>query len=124
MKANITFDKDNYILSLNTGDGEYDLPEDFDFSKAFYYHLVNDELVLDTVKAEEGEIADEKRSRIEMLTYQLQMTNSDMLDFIEQLFSFKNPLTFISDMFTLMKNYTALVTERQNIRKQIKELQK
>ena len=56
------------------------------------------------------------------LVAQLKATDEDMLDFVERLFSFKNPLTFIADMIGLMKDYATLVATRQSIREQIRRL--
>ena len=58
------------------------------------------------------------------LTSQLKSTDEDLLSFIEDIFTLKNPLTFITDLIGLMAKYTKLVADRVNIRKQIEELKK
>ena len=91
------------------------------------YQLLEGVAVLDEKKKEEliaEQEEQEKQFEIITLTEQLKSSDEDMLDFLEQLFSFKNPLTFISDMIGLMKNYATLVATRQSIREQIKELGK
>ena len=125
MRANITFDENNYIASFNADpDGEYELPAGFDIPNAFYYQYIDGAFVLDTEKEEETQAEFIKREQIESLRFQLSQTDDDMLAFVEDLFTLKNPLTFISDMINLMKNYTTLVATRQSIREQIRGLMK
>ena len=115
----------NFIAHTKNDDTELDL-EKMETKYLAAYQLIDGVAILDEDKKAElvkEEDEDEKQFKIITLTGQLKSSDEDLLDFIEQLFSLKNPLTFISDMLTLMKNYTALVAERQSIRKQIKELQ-
>ena len=123
MRANIEYDDKGYVISLNVdANGKYELPEGFNPEDAFYYHLVDGELVLDEELKQKTEQEDEKEYQIAQLREQLARSDDDLLAFIEDWFSLKNPLTFISDMFSLMKNYAAIVSERQSIRQRIKEL--
>ena len=125
MRADIQFDENDYVIQLNTNSsGEYELPDGFDFGHSFCYHLVDGELVLDTEMATEIDAEDARQEEIGLLKRQLALTDDDMLAFVEDLFSLKNPLTFISDMFNLMKNYATLVATRQSIREQIRGLTK
>lgn len=129
MLYTVSLDEKNYIMSVahtSKDDTELNLEEmELDYLNA--YQIIKGKAVLDEKRKAEL-IAEkenqEKEEQITELVMQLESSNDEMLEFVEDLFSLKNPLTFISDMFTLMKNYTALVTERQSIRQQIKELQK
>ena len=129
MLYTVSLDSNNYILNVahtQHDDTELNL-EEMELEYLGAYQLIEGVATLDEEKKAEliaQEEEQEKQFKILDLTEQLKSTDEELLSFIEDLFSLKNPLTFISDMFTLMKNYTALVTERQNIRKQIKELQK
>lgn len=129
MLYTVSLDSSNYILSVahtKNDDTELNL-EEMELEYLSAYKMTDGSAVLDLVKKAEliaEEAAREKQEQIDDLIQQLESSNDEMLEFVEDLFSLKNPLTFISDMFTLMKNYTALVTERQSIRQQIKELQK
>ena len=101
---------------------KYDLTED----RIYAYKLGKNELIFDEAKYQE--ILDEKQKEedekeIEQLTEELNATDENMLGFVEDMFSLKNPLTFISDLINLMKKYSMLVTARQRIRERIKELE-
>ena len=129
MLYTVNLDDSNYILSVAHTDNdnvELNLDE-MELQYLSAYKLTDGSAALDLVKKAEliaEEAAREKQEQIEDLIQQLESTNDDMLGFVEDLFSLKNPVTFISDMFTLMKNYAALVANRQSIREQIKELKK
>ena len=129
MKYTVSLDENNYILSVahtQHDDTELNL-EEMELEYLGAYQLIEGVATLDEEKKAEliaQEEEQEKQIEIMNLSLQLQSTNTDMLDFLEQLFTLKNPLTFISDMFNLMKNYTTLVATRQSLREQIKELQK
>lgn len=102
---------------------KYDLTED----RIYAYKLGKNELIFDDEKYKQ--ILEEKQKEadqeeIEQLYKELQATDEDMLGFLEDMFSLKNPLTFISDLINLMKKYSMLVVARQQIRQRIKELQK
>ena len=101
---------------------QYDLTED----RIYAYKLGKNELIFDEEKykqilEEKQEEADQKE--IEQLYKELQATDEEMLAFLEDMFSLKNPLTFISDLISLMKKYSMLVVARQQIRQRIRELQ-
>lgn len=127
-KYTLNLDKDNYVLSIAHTDHD-DVELNLDSLNLNYlsaYKYANGEMVLDELKKAEliaEDVAREKQEQINELTSQLEATNDDMLGFVEDLFSLKNPLTFINDMFNLMKNYTSLVAARQEIREEIKELE-
>ncbi len=102
---------------------QYDLTED----RIYAYKLGKNKLIFDESKYQE--ILDEKQKeadekQIEKLYKELQATDEEMLEFLEDMFSLKNPLTFIADLINLMKKYSMLVVARQQIRQRIKELQK
>ena len=129
MLYTVSLDKDNYITAIgHTANDNVDLNLDeivADYLNA--YQLIDGKIVLDKKKkakiiAENEE--QEKQMQIMALTELLHESDEDMLDFLEKLFSFKNPLTFISDMISLMKEYATLVANRQQIRKEIKEKMK
>lgn len=123
----VCLDENSYIMSV--GHTENDNVElDLDKMELEYlnaYKLTDKGAVLD--KKRKAEIIaeneqQEKQMQIMALTELLHESDEDLLDFIERLFSFKNPLTFISDMISLMKDYTTLVANRQSIRDKIKKL--
>ena len=129
MLYTVSLDENNYILSVShtkSDDTELNL-EEMELKYLNAYQLIEGIAVLDEKRkaeliAEEEE--EEKQFKISTLTDQLKSSDEDILEFLEDFFTLKNPITFISDMFNLMKNYVNIVAERQNIRKQIKELQK
>lgn len=129
MLYTVSLDENNYILSVahtQNDNVELDLESmELDYLNA--YQLIKGKAVLDEKRKAEL-IAEkenqEKEEQITELVMQLESSNDEMLEFVEDLFSLKNPLTFISDMFALMKNYTSLVLARQEIRERIKELKK
>lgn len=127
MLYTLNLDKDNYILSIahtKFDNVELDIDKiDLEYLQAYKYE--NKTVTLDENKKAELKKAYEqetKNNEINLLKIQLAQSDDDLLSFIEDWFSLKNPLTFISDMFALMKNYTSIVTERRSIRARIKEL--
>lgn len=129
MLYTVITDKDSYIINIShTNNDNIDI--DIESIEPLYlsaYRLLDGSIVLDeNRKAQiiEEKEREEKNRQIEELINQLESTNDDMLDFVEQLCSLNNPLTFVADLIALMKNYSALVLARQNIRQEIKELQK
>ncbi len=129
MLYTVNLDENGYILSISNT--EYDSVElDLDTMELEYlnaYKLTGSGAVLDEVKkaliiAEEE--AQEKAQRIAELWEELHSTDEDLFSFVEDLFSLKNPLTFITDLISLMTKYAKLVADRQAIRKQIGELLK
>lgn len=129
MLYTVNLDENGYILSISNT--EYDSVElDLDTMELEYlnaYQIIDGKAVLDEKRKAElikEEQQREKDEEIAKLVEELKATDEDMLDFLERLFSFKNPLTFISDMISLMKEYATLVANRQQIRKEIKEKMK
>ena len=127
MLYTVSLDENNYIMSVgHTSNDTVELDlESMELEYLNAYQLVEGQAVLDEERKAEI-IAEneeqEKQMEIITLTEQLKATDEDMLDFVERLFSFKNPLTFIADMINLMKDYTTLVATRQSIREQIRRL--
>ncbi len=129
MLYTVNMDENGYILSISNT--EHDSVElDLDTMELEYlnaYQIIDGKAVLDEKRKAElikEEQQREKDEEIAELVEELKATDEDMLDFLERLFSFKNPLTFISDMISLMKEYAVLVANRQQIRKEIKEKMK
>ena len=127
MLYTVSLDENNYIMSVghtSNDNVELDL-ESMELEYLNAYQLIDGVSVLDEERKAEI-IAEneeqEKQMEIITLTEQLKQTDEDMLDFLERLFSFKNPLTFIADMINLMKDYATLVATRQDIREQIRRL--
>lgn len=127
MLYTVSLDENNYILSVaHTAKDNVELDlEQMELEYLGAYQLVEGVATLDEnkkaeIQAEEHQA--EVNEEIMELETQLAGTDEDLLSFIEDLFSLKNPLTFISDMINLMKNYAALVTNRKSIRQQIEEL--
>ena len=125
MKAKLRVDKDNYIEWLMVDDdGEYLLPDDFDFSHLYCYRLIDGELIKDQEKADEQDAEYNKSIELADLISQLESSNDDMFGFLEDLGSLNNPLTFISDLISLAKKYATMIANRKSIREQIEELKK
>ena len=127
MLYTVSLNENNYIMSVgHTSNDNVEL--DLDSMELEYlnaYQLLEGVAVLDEEKKAEiiaQNEEQEKQMEIITLTEQLKATDEDMLDFVERLFSFKNPLTFIADMINLMKDYATLVANRQSIREQIRRL--
>ena len=127
MLYTVSLDENNYILSVaHTAHDDTELNlEEMELEYLGAYQLIEGAVTLDENKkekliAEAEEV--EKQEEILTLTDQLHATDEDLLAFLEDLFSLKNPLTFISDMINLMKNYSTLVANRLAIRQQIEEL--
>lgn len=127
MLYTVSLDENNYIMSVgHTSNDTVELDlESMELEYLNAYQLIEGQAVLDEEKKAEI-IAEneeqEKQMEIITLTEQLKQTDEDMLDFLERLFSFKNPLTFLTDMINLMKDYATLVATRQDIREQIRRL--
>ena len=127
MLYTVSLDENNYIMSVGhtTNDNvELDL-ESMELEYLNAYQLVEGVAVLNEERKAEiiaQNEEQEKEMEIMDLVAQLKATDEDMLDFVERLFSFKNPLTFIADMIGLMKDYATLVATRQSIREQIRRL--
>lgn len=129
MLYTVNLDELNYILSVSHSDKDsIDLDLDsMDLQHLNAYRIDEGIAILDQVKLAELIAQEERQQKDDQITElirQLEATNDDMLDFVERLCGLNNPLTFISDLIALMKNYSALVLARQNIRQQIKELKK
>ena len=127
MLYTVSLDEQNYIMSVghtSNDNVELDL-ESMELEYLNAYQLVEGVAVLDEERKAEiiaQNEEQEKQMQIITLLEQLHQTDEDMLDFLERLFSFKNPLTFIADMINLMKDYATLVATRQDIREQIRRL--
>ena len=127
MLYTVSLNENNYIMSVgHTANDNVELDlESMELEYLNAYQLIEGVAVLDEERKAEI-IAEneeqEKQYEIITLTEQLKATDEDMLDFLERLFSFKNPLTFIADMINLMKDYATLVATRQDIREQIRRL--
>lgn len=132
MLYTLILDKNNYVLSIShtsNDDVELDL-EDVDLSHIGAYKFTGGKLVLDEDKKEElieEETAVEKAIEITELKEYLISTSDVDNDFIEQLFSLNNPLTFVSDLISLMSSYKTtyktILSERKKARDRLKELE-
>lgn len=127
MLYTVSLDKDDFILSVaHTKNDSVSLNlEDMELEYLSAYQLINNEAVLNEERKAEL-IAEkenqEKEEQITELVMQLESSTDDLLEFIEDLFTLKNPLTFAADLFELRKNYKALVENRKSIREKIKKL--
>ena len=127
MLYTVSLNENNYIMSVgHTANDTVELDlESMELEYLNAYQLVEGQAVLDEERKAEiiaQNEEQEKQMQIFALLEQLHQTDEDMLDFLERLFSFKNPLTFIADMINLMKDYATLVATRQDIREQIRRL--
>lgn len=127
MLYTVSLNENNYITSVahtSNDNVELDL-ESMELEYLNAYQLIEGQAVLDEEKKAEiisQNEEQEKQMQIIALLEQLHQTDEDMFDYVERWFSFKNPLTFLSDIMNLMKDYATLVATRQNIREQIRRL--
>lgn len=132
MLYTLILDKNNYVLSIShtsNDDVELDL-EDLDLSHIGAYKFTGGKLVLDEDKKEElieEETVVEKAIEITELKEYLISTSDVANDFVEQLFSLTNPLTFVSDLVSLINSYKntykIILAERRTARNRLKELE-
>ena len=128
MKYSFTLDKDGYILMLKKDeDGIEFNPHSIDLSYLNCYKVVDDKVVLDEEKKNLIDSDTEKALEITELKEYLVSTSDVDNDFIEQLFSLNNPLTFISDLISLMTSYKTtyktILAQRKTARDRLKELE-
>ena len=128
MKYSFTLDKDGYILMLKKDeDGIEFNPHSIDLSYLNCYKVVDDKVVLDEEKKNLIDSDTEKALEIAELKEYLVSTSDVDNDFIEQLFSLNNPLTFVSDLISLMSSYKTtyktILSERKKARDRLKELE-
>lgn len=125
----VNLDKNGFILSIShtAGDNVSLNLEEMDLNHLNAYQLFDGKAVLNEERLAELVVEEEEREKeieIADLINQLKSTDEDLLAFVEDLFSLKNPLTFITDLIGLMAKYTKLVADRIAIRKQIEDLRK
>lgn len=129
MKANITFDSFNYIKTFFTDNinGQYNIPDDFEFEFMYCYHLVGDNLILDETKKQEQINLINKEYEIEILKNQLYDTDYITARCFEEIMALDKPLTFISDFITIIvkysKQYKEVIANRKTWRERIEELE-
>lgn len=129
MLYTVNKDENNFILSVShtaNDDTELDLDK-MDLKYLNAYKMTESGAVLDEVKKAliiADEEAQEKAQHIMELWEELHSTDEDLFSFVEDIFTLKNPLTFITDLISLMTKYATLVAQRQAIRKEIGDLQK
>lgn len=131
-KYTLVLDKDKFVLSIShtaNDDVELDLTEiDLNYLNAYQYK--NKKLVLNEERKAEiiGEEEETgKQAEILELKDYLISTSDTANDFVEELLSFDNPLTFVSDFVGLIKSYRetykTVLNQRKQARQRIKELE-
>ena len=133
MRCNIVFDDDYNIVSIKCAiNGEYILPDNFDFSHINCYHIVRDgenyEFILDEDKVEETNQQNANSNEIEDL--QKKLNNSDYIiaQAFEEVLALNNPLTFVTDIIRIMVRYSTqyaeMLANRREWRNRIEELRR
>ena len=118
MKANLTLDQNNYILTLKTAiDGEYDVPDDINLDFINCYQLVDGEFVFDEDKYNEVKGQDDVNEEIEDLEKKLNSTDYIIARWGEELVSLDNPLTWIADVISINRKYRNMYLEALRNRK-------
>lgn len=129
MKANITFDENNYIKRFVVAiDGEYEIDQEtFEFDYLFCYHLVDGELVLDENKKQEQIEQNDKENEIAFLKRELYDTDYITARCFEEIMALDNKLTFIADFIAIVikysKQYKDVIANRKAWRQRIEELE-
>lgn len=92
------------------------------------YKLNKNKVVLDEEKMATIISEEEREAEINTLKIFLSETSDTANDFVEELLSFENPITFISDLIGLIKSYKetykSVLAQRKQARQRIKELEK
>ena len=118
MRANLTLDQNNYILTLKQAiDGEYVVPDDIDFDYLNCYQLSGEEFIFDEEKAQKTKDDDSKRNEIEDLKKKLNDSDYIMARYSEEILALDNPLTWISDVIKINIKYRSLYLEALKNRK-------
>ena len=122
MRANITFDVDGYAINFaQASDGEYELPLTVVIDFLRFYHLVNNELVLDEEKKASAVEEEEKQIEINDLQNKLNGTDYIIARTFEEIMALDNPLTFIADFIKILKNFKSKYAEQLENRKTWRE---
>lgn len=125
----VELDKDNYLLGFYQDDeGKYDFdPSKMNLDYKTCYKLVDGEFVFDEEKKQAIDEEVEKAYEISGLKEYLISTSDVANEFVEKLFSLTNPLTFVSDLISLMSSYKntykTILAERKTARDRLKELE-
>lgn len=125
----VELDKNNYLIGFYQDDeGKYDFdPSKMNLDYKTCYKLVDGEFVFDEEKKQAIDEEVEKAYEISGLKEYLISTSDVANDFVEQLFSLTNPLTFVSDLISLMSTYKntykTILAERKKARDRLKELE-
>ena len=127
MKANLTLDQNNYILTMKTAiDGEYEVPDDINLDFINCYQLVDGEFVFDETKYEEIKHQDDVNDEIEDLEKKLNETDYIIARWGEELVALDNPLTWITDVIRINNKYRQMylkaLLDRKIWRARIEEL--
>lgn len=130
MRAKIEFDKDNYISRFITDylTGNYEVDDDFDFEYLYCYHLVDGKIVLDEEKKKAQIDRQNKEEEIAELQKELNDTDYIIARTFEDIMALDKPLTFITDMISILvkysKQYKDVLVQRKTWRERIEELRK
>ena len=128
MNARITFNELGYIQKfINDVNGEYPIPEDFDFDHLHCYHLVDGALVLDAeaVKLQNSQDA----ASIEIAELKKKLTDTDYIfaQELEEISALSNPVTLIADLIKILISYASkykdVIASRKEWRARIEELE-
>ena len=129
MKYEFILDENNYIYGFKNSEKgiEFD-PSSIEFEYITCYKLVDNKVILDEEKKEWKIATENKEEEINELKNYLLVTSDTANDFVEELLSLDNPVTFISDFIALIKTYRntykTILAERKTARDRLKELEK
>lgn len=133
IRCNIEFDEDNYITRIvSLRDGEYILPENFDFIHLNCYYISRSgddyEFILDENKV--AELNQKIIDSDEIEDLQKKLNNSDYIiaQAFEEVLALNNPLTFVADVIKIMIKYSTeyhdTLINRKNWRNRIRDLRR
>lgn len=128
MRANLTLDQNNYILTLKKAiDGEYEVPDDIDLNFLNCYYLSEGKFLFDEEKYKQVKEKDGNRNEIESLQKQLNATDYILAKYCEEILALNNPLTWIADVIKVnlkyISQYSDIIKQRAEWRARIKELE-
>lgn len=129
MKYYLQLDNDNYILGFEAReDGIEFNPLSVNLAYLDCYKLTDNEVVLDEEKLSLKKAEESRQAELSELKAYLIETSDTANDFVEELLSLDNPVTFITDIIALIKTYKntykTILAQRKQARDRIKELEK
>lgn len=128
MRYEFTLDENNYILGFKNSDKGIEFnPVSVNLDYLNCYKLESDKVVLDEEKLSLKKAEENRLTELSELKAYLIKTSDTANDFVEELLSLDNPVTFITDIIALIKTYKntykTILAQRKQARDRIKELE-